>query len=82
MDPGSDCNLFIFWLQVHGRLCFPRLSLNPVSGLELILECIQCFFVIRIPLAWIGFVLAAQVIACKTMFLKRGGGRFIIISNQ
>ncbi|XP_064406079.1 uncharacterized protein LOC135351083 isoform X6 [Halichondria panicea] len=37
---------------------------------------------ILIPLAWIGFVLAAQVIACKTMFLKRGGGRFIIISNQ
>ena len=38
--------------------------------------------ILRMSLGWIGFVYASQVILCKILFVRSGGGKFVIITNK
>ena len=38
--------------------------------------------ILRMSLGWIGFVYASQVILCKILFVRSGGGKFVVITNK
>ena len=38
--------------------------------------------ILRMSLGWIGFVYASQVILCKILFVRNGGGKFVVITNK